>query len=102
VACAHQLDRADDGGPAAQHFAGQAHGLVKIVSRNAVFDRHLVQGRDHRTMIMPPLGVAGRPDLFRPSPGVQLSTKSSRGETFGKSNPSEDEQARRHSRPAGE
>src|SRR5258707_15685218 len=42
-----QLDGAHDRGPSAEQFAGQAHGLVKVVSRDAVLDPHLVERRDH-------------------------------------------------------
>src|ERR1700682_1341527 len=38
AAAALQLDRAHDRRPAAQHLGRQAHGLVKVVSRDAVLD----------------------------------------------------------------
>src|SRR5256885_15476151 len=47
MAGADQLDGAHDRGPSAEQFAGQAHGLVKVVSRDAVLDPHLVERRDH-------------------------------------------------------
>src|SRR6266550_7461983 len=47
MAGADQLDGAHDRGPPAEQFAGQAHGLVKVVSRDAVLDPHLVERRDH-------------------------------------------------------
>src|SRR5258707_3213426 len=51
VVPALELDRTPDGGPAAQELAGQAHGLVEIVSRNAVFDLRFVERADHLARI---------------------------------------------------
>src|SRR5450759_515147 len=47
AAPALELDRAHDRRPPAQQLAGQAHGLVKVVSRYAVFDLHFVERVDH-------------------------------------------------------
>ena len=53
AAAALQLDRTHDRSPATQQLVRQAHGLVEVVSRNAVFDPHLVERRDHASMIEP-------------------------------------------------
>jgi hypothetical protein len=51
AAPALELDRAHDRRPPAQQLAGQAHGLVKVVSRDAEFDPRLVERSHHFTLI---------------------------------------------------
>src|ERR1700682_1658298 len=51
VAAGDQLECAHDRRPEAEQLAGQAHGLIKGVSRNAIFDPRLVKWRDHAPMI---------------------------------------------------